>query len=357
MKSSIKYILSAFIMIYAGLACVPQKKYISISGYAQGGTYSVTLNLIGENGLIDKSSDNLKHDLDSILLAIDKSVSGYNKGSILSRFNSGEKVLPDEIFIDLYKKSYFYYEETGGAFDIAAGALFDAWGFGFKSNELPTQEEVEQLLSTTGMDLLKPDIENLRDSLGFLEPSSLLKEEYKNIQPVLNFNAIAQGYSSDLIAKYLDSLGVEDYLVNIGEITSKGYNARGKAWTIGLDAPIDGNEVLGEHLQGIFNLPIEPSGVVTSGNYRKFYIKDGKKYAHTIDPRTGYPVDHNLLSATILASTATEADALTTYCMVIGLEEAKTFILSREDLEACFIYDNSGEIAVWTSPGFVLQAP
>ncbi len=351
------YFLISLCFIFS--ACTPQKKYITISGYAQGGTYAVTLNLIGKNGYIDKSVKELEHDVDSILLAIDNSVSGYNKGSILSKFNNGEKVKPDNIFIDLYKKSYFYYEETDGALDVASGALFDAWGFGFKSNELPSKEEVEELLAAIGMDLLKPNIniEELVDSLGFLEPSLLLKEEYKNIYPVLNFNAIAQGYSSDLVASYLDELGVEDYLVNIGEISSKGLNSRGEAWTIGLDAPIDGNDRPGEQLQGIFSLPIQASGVVTSGNYRKFYIKDGKKYAHIIDPRTGYPVEHNLLSVTILAPTATEADAYTTYCMVIGLEEAKAFINSRKELEACFVYEAENKMSVWTSPGFTLQNP
>ncbi len=357
MKQRAIYFILALGFILALSACTPQKKYITISGYAQGGTYSVTLNLITKNGPITKSAVDLKHDMDSILLVLDNSVSGYNKGSLLSKFNRGEKVIPDEIFIDLYKKSYFYYQETGGAFDVAAGALFDLWGFGFKSNTLPSEKEIEELLLSTGMDVLKPDIEEIIDSLGFLEPSLLLKDGFKNVQIVLNFNAIAQGYSSDILAHYLDALGVEDYLVNIGEITSKGLNARGRAWTIGLDAPIDGNDVPGENLQGVFTLPTNPSGVVTSGNYRKFYIKDGKKYAHTIDPRTGYPVEHNLLSATILAPTATEADALTTYCMVIGLEESIAFISSREDLEACFVYDKNGEMKVWTSPNFILQNP
>ncbi len=336
-------------------SCTPESKYVTIYGYAQGGTYSVTLNLVGNEGYIEKTVDELKQDIDSILLVLDNSVSGYNKGSILSKFNNGEKVVPDEIFLDLYKKSYSYYEETGGALDIAAGALFDAWGFGFKSNVLLTKEEVDGLLLTSGMDLLRPNIDELRDSLGCLEPQALLKESQENIYPLLNFNAIAQGYSTDLVAKYLDEVGVQDYLVNIGEITSRGLNSRREQWTIGLDAPIDGNDTPGENLQGVFSLPSEKSGLVTSGNYRKFYIKDGKKYAHIVDPRTGYPVSHNLLSVTILASTATEADALSTYCMVIGLEEAQAFISSRADLEACLIYDNNGEMVVWTSENFVLE--
>jgi thiamine biosynthesis lipoprotein len=117
---------------------------------------------------------------------------------------------------------------------------------------------------------------------------------------------------------------------------------------------VDGNAVSGADLQAIFRVPSGPHGVVTSGNYRKFYVKDGKKYAHTIDPRTGYPVSHNLLSATIVAPDATMADAYATYCMVIGLEEAVAFIESAPELEACLVYDDGGELRTWTSKGMSL---
>ena len=128
-----------------------------------------------------------------------------------------------------------------------------------------------------------------------------------------------------------------------------------KPLAIGVDSPFDGNDNPGQNLQGVLRAPENGCGVVTSGNYRKFYVRDGRKFAHTIDPRTGYPVGHNLLSATIIAPTATDADAYATYCMVIGLDEAKTFIESREDLEGYLIYDDGNEMAEWLSPGFNMR--
>ncbi len=135
-----------------------------------------------------------------------------------------------------------------------------------------------------------------------------------------------------------------------GEIYCEGGNPSGVAWTIGVDKPVDGNDQPGEMLEGMVTSEGKPCGIVTSGNYRKFYIKDGRKYAHSVDPRTGYPVSHNLLSATITAADATSADALATYCMVLGLEEAQKFILAHPEYEAYFIYDAGEEnLGTWSS--------
>ena len=165
---------------------------------------------------------------------------------------------------------------------------------------------------------------------------------------VLNFNAIAQGYSCDLVASYLHSIGVKDMLVDIGEIYCEGLNPEGKGWSIGIDTPEDGNDTPGAKLAGIWKSDGGAYGVVTSGNYRKYYIHDGKKYAHTIDPRTGRPVEHNLLSATVVAASATEADALATYFMVIGMEEARRFVEEHDGIEACLITSDTS----WRSPNF-----
>ena len=198
------------------------------------------------------------------------------------------------------------------------------------------------------------------DADGFTSASMILKRRYENacgntgedMLPELNFNAVAQGYSCDLVAGYLHSIGVDQMLVDVGgEIYCEGYNPSGLPWGIGLDRPVDGNDTPGKDLQGIFRAGPEPCGVVTSGNYRKFYVRDGRKYAHTIDPKTGYPVTHSLLCATVIASNAAEADALATYCMVIGVGKAKEFILSRPDIEGCLVYDEDGVMKTWTSPG------
>ena len=256
--------------------------------------------------------------IEGILEAVDTTLSGYNKKSLLSRRNAGEDVELNEMFLDIMEKAEYYKSLSEGAFDAAAGPLFDIWGFGFTSDTLPSDERIAEAV-----------------------------ERCKK-QEVLNFNAIAQGYSCDLIAGYLHSIGVKDMLVNIGEIYCEGLNPSGKGWTIGIDLPLDGNNNPGEQLAGTWQSDGGAHGVVTSGNYRKFYIRDGKKYAHSIDPRTGRPVEHNLLSATVIAPTATEADALATFFMVIGMEKAAAWLESHEGTEACLI----GADSTWKSPGF-----
>ncbi len=331
------------------VSCGRSDRYVSISGYAQGGTYIVKLNMSG----VPLTAEQLKSGIDSVLVRIDKSLSGYNDSSLLSRFNAGETIVPDDIFMDIYEKSFRYYEETGGCVDVSAGALFDLWGFGFTSDSLPSRHKVKEVLGEIGMDRLKNSI--LPEEDGAFSPSSLLKDGISGKAPILNYNAVAQGYSCDLVADYLRSNGVTDMLVDIGgEIFCMGCNPSGQPWVVGIDRPIDGNNEPGADLQGVFQAGPGPVGIVTSGNYRKFYIKDGKKYAHTIDPRTGYPVSHSLLSATITAGNAALADALATYCMVIGLEESIKFISSRPDIEGCLVYDDGG-LKTWTSEGFTLK--
>ena len=307
-------------MVLLAAGC-SRNHYAQFGGYAQGGTWSVKANLAGVK---EKPADIQSH-IEAILYEIDTTLSGYNKGSQLSRLNAGGQFEPSAMFREVLDAAVRYWEETDGAVDCAAGPLFDIWGFGFRNDSLPSDELVRQTLARCGMGKLAGGGSSLK----------------------LNFNAIAQGYSCDKVAEYLYSIGVKDMLVDIGEIFCDGLNPKGKPWRVGIDRPVDGNETPGADLQGIWESSGGPQGIVTSGNYRKFYIKDGIKYSHTIDPRTGYPVQHTLLSATVIAPTAMEADAYATYCMVIGTEKAREFILSRPDLEAYLISED-----VWTSPGF-----
>jgi len=306
-------------------------RYIVLSGYAQGGTYAVKMNM---NGVSEKE-DIIQAKVDSLLLLIDNTLSGYNKSSLLSRMNAGEDIVPNDMFRDIYAESYRIWEETSGAVDVASGPLFDAWGFGFTTDSLPSDEAIAAIMESCGMDRLGSSLD-----------ASL------ELHPQLNFNAIAQGYSCDVIASYLHSIGVRDMLVDIGEIYCEGLNPSGKPWSIGVDRPEDGNDTPGAKLSGIWKSDGGSHGVVTSGNYRKFYVRDGRKYAHTIDPRNGQPVSHNLLSATIIAPDATTADALATYCMVIGLDQAMDFILGDSSIEGYLIYDRDGQMESWSSPGF-----
>ena len=309
-----------FLLLISGLfllSSCSKDRYEVFSGYAQGGTYTVKANLSG----VKVSHEEIASKIDSMLRQIDFSISGYNKNSILSRRNRGEDVAPDSIFTDLMRLSELYSEQTAGAFSVTAAPLFDLWGFGFKSGEFPLQEQIDRALAQS--------------------------KEGK----ILNFNAIAQGYSCDLIASYLYSIGVKDMLVDIGEIYCDGLNPSAKGWAIGVDEPFDGNDTPGAKLNSVWRSGGGPCGIVTSGNYRKFYIRDGKKYAHTIDPQSGRPVEHNLLSATIVAPTAAQADAYATACMVMGPDKAREFIENQEGIEGLLICADS----TWASEGFNIE--
>ena len=335
MKPSLKLsFLSAACMAVclAAVSCSHAGKYQQIIGYAQGGTYSVKFNMKG----VKVGLDEIRDAVDSILTLVDTTLSGYNKGSQLSRFNQGLPVEPNGMFKEVYSLSRKFYEETGGALDVASAPLFDIWGFGFTSESKPSAHVVDSVRAACGMDKLDGDMSPV----------------VPGIVPKLNFNAIAQGYTSDRIAGYLGSIGVRDMLVDIGEIYCRGLNPKGVPWTVGIDRPFDGNMSPGADLDGIWQGDGSGCGIVTSGNYRKYYEQEGKKYSHTIDPRTGWPVQHNLLSATIVAKDAVTADAYATYCMVVGLDEAKEFIVSRDDLEGYLIYDDAGNMTEWASSGF-----
>lgn len=355
MTDSAKSFLSAAawaIFCLAAVSCASNTGYVALSGYAQGGTYSVKINMDG----VAAGAAELEEGIDSLLNAVDNSLSGYNKGSLLSRFNDGERICPDSMFIGMYSLSRKYYDMTGGAVDVSAGALFDMWGFGFTTDSLPSGEEVAAVKRYIGMGRLAGDLVTAIGPDGCLSASDIVIDGHPEHLPELNFNAVAQGYTCDVIASYLKGKGVEDMLVDVGgEIFCKGVNPQGKPWTIGVDKPVDGNDVSGADLKGVLQAGPEECGVVTSGNYRKFYVRDGRKYAHTIDPSTGYPVTHSLLSATVVAPDAAEADALATYCMVLGLEKASAYVLSRDDVEGYLIYqDADGSMKTWKSPGFRL---
>ena len=311
--------LAVSVILFAS-SCSTKDNYIVITGFAQGGTYSVKVNLNGPDGRVKKSPAEIKSGVDSILLCVDNSLSGYNKGSLLSRFNSGETIVPDRMFLDIYERSYGFYLGTGKAVDVASGPLFDIWGFGFTSDSLPSASRVAGCLASCGLDRLEPDMRAAVSDDGTLEPSSMLLPGAGTELPRLNYNAVAQGYTCDVIADYLYSIGAKDMLVDIGgEIYCDGHNPSGRPWSIGIDRPVDGSQVSGADIQAVLKVPQGAKGIVTSGNYRKFYLKDGRKYAHTVDPRTGYPVSHSLLSATVISAKRSLTDA-TVICEYPGMD-------------------------------------
>ena len=331
MRHCLLLIAATAVLSSALSSCSSSPEYRRIEGFAQGGTFHIIYSApaagVDEDTVISLVSRRL-HD-------IDFSISGYNKSSLLSRFNRGENIVPDRYFLELFDMSRKLWEETGGLFDVSGGPLFDFWGFGFKDpsgldslrDDARTARIVDSLLEFTGMDLLT------------LEEGRIIR---KDPRVQLNFNAIAQGYTCDVVADLLDSLGAQDYLVEVGmEIVCKGLNASGKPWRIGIDAPVDGSQTAGENVQKFLDLT--DCGITTSGNYRKYFIVDGKKYSHSINPVTGYPVQHDLLSATVISTDTARggalSDAYATYCMVLGKDAAARFIGSRGDLRGYLIYD------------------
>ena len=349
MKKNVLILLTALALS----SCGERDRYIQVSGHAQGGVYAVKVNLKG----VRVPPEEVRDSVEAILTRVDTTLSGYNKGSLLSRFNAGETIRPNGLFLEMYRVAYGWYERSGGVLDFAAGPLFDAWGFGFKSGEMPSDEVVSGLRASCGMRFLAPSMTPRPD--GTLSRADVRLDGTRD-PVVLNYNAIAQGYTCDLVAAYLYRIGAKDMLVDIGEIWCDGKNPSGRAWSVGVDRPFDrpddGTDRVGAELDGIWASGGTGAGIVTSGNYRKYYIRDGKKYAHSIDPRSGYPVQHNLLSATVVSPDgAADADALATWCMVLGLDGARELLTGLPGVSGYLIYtDGDGSMAEWASPGFTL---
>ena len=293
---------------------------IKISGSAQGTTYHITY-LAGPHS-------NYREAIDSIFKKIDLSLSTYDTGSIISKINRNDTtVTVDEYFSDVFNKSFEVSEKTKGVFDVTVAPIINAYGFGFTK-----KEKVNKYL-----------IDSLLKFIGFQKVRLAGKKLEKEIpQVMLDFNAIAQGYTVDVLASFLESKGVNNYMVEVGgELRAKGKKADRSSWTVGIEQP-DENSDGGESFNAL--IKIKDRSLATSGNYKKFYVEDGKKYAHIIDPFTGYPAKNNLLSATVIAEDCMTADAYATAFMVMGLEKSKQFLAENKDLglEVIFIYDENG---------------
>ncbi len=311
-------------------------KYRTLDGFAQGGTFHLVYELPDSNRIA-----NLPDSLTLYFLQIDKSLSGYDSSSIVSQINRGETPALDSLFIECFNKSKEVYEATKGAFDISAAPLFDIWGFGFKGKETVTGAKIDSIRQFVGMDKLSIVYDTVSKAHYLQKADPRMK---------VNFNAIAQGYTCDYICRKLEEMGISNYLLEVGgEIMCKGVNAKGNEWNIAIDKPLDGNFIPGEDVQAIIEL--SGRGLVTSGNYRKFYIEEGEKFSHTINPETGYPVKHNLLSATVIAPTATMADAYATFFMVIGLEKAKEFLEGKDNMDALLVYGEQEQMKVFSTAG------
>lgn len=281
-------------------------------------------------------ADDLQNDIKQAMQEVDQSLSPYNPNSIITRINHNQDTTLNEHFTQVFELAQKISNETNGAFDITVAPLVNAWGFGFK-NSINIEPNV---------------IDSLRQFIGYqkikLENGQIIKEDPRLM---LDCSAIAKGYGVDRVARLLDKKGVQHYMVDIGgEVVVKGKNSRMKTWRIGINKPVEDSLSINQELQTI--LEVSGVGMATSGNYRKFYYKDGKRYAHTIDPRLGTPVQHNILSATVIAKDCTTADAYATAFMVMGLEKAKEFCEKHPELDAYFICSGEGDsYEIYYTPG------
>ena len=269
------------------------------------------------------------------LMKVDASLSPFNEESVISAINNNKEVRPDQMLIEVFNLAMGISKDTDGAFDITVAPLVNAWGFGFKNGSQPSKQQVDSLMQIVGYQKVR-----LTDGI-------VMKHDPRIM---LDCSAIAKGYGTDRVAKLLRSRGVENFMVEIGgEIVTRGVNPDRKPWKIGVTKPTDDSLHVGHELQTILN--VTNKAMATSGNYRNFYYKGGKKYAHTIDPKTGYPVQHSILSATVITKSCAVADAYATSFMVMGLEKAQKVLERHPELMAYFIYsDDDGDMAVWFSP-------
>ena len=314
---NIKFIFFAFLVLNL-FSCAPKERIQKIEGETIGTYYVITL--VGGEGIT-------KHSIDSINQVLTRSVSIFDSTSLVSKINNNQEDSVDEILEDLIRSSIKVSQETGGAFDCTVGALVNLWGFGKDKKESVDSLKVAQALEATGYQKIS------------LNHQKIIKEN-PNIQ--LNFNAIAKGYLVDMLAKYLDSKGVENYLIDMGgELRAQGEKQSGKPWKVGVQIPTE-NKTDAKQAREMFEL--KNRSVATSGNYRNYYEENGQRFSHTINPKTGYPERTNLLSASVIADNCAYADALATAFMVMGVDKSVEFLKQCPDIGGVFIYDENGEI-------------
>ena len=329
-RLSLPWFALSVIALIVQAGCSYSPPYSSLQGNAQGSTYFIQYKNVNPK-------INMDFEVSRLLEEIDKSMSTYRSNSIITKFNQGnDGELVDKHFLYVLKRSLEIYDETEGAFDVTVAPLVNAWGFGFRNIDNVSDAEILRMKEVVSSTLIQ--VEN-----------NFVTKKDPNV--MLDFNAIAQGYTADALASLLKFHGITDGFVEIGgEVSCFGNNPDGEPWIIGIDKPTQNSS---ERLHTI--IQISDIGMATSGSYRKYYVDptSGKRISHTIDPRTGYPVDHDLLSVTVLADNAMDADAYATYMMVLGRIEGKVFIESKPTLEALFIYaSGSDSLAYEMSSGF-----
>jgi len=317
-----KNILILFSILLFSCGSEPKNEIlVSNYGYTQGTTYSIRYMSVNA---VDYQSD-----IDSVLHAVDLSMSTYMEGSLISKINRNESMQTDSLFLRVFEAAMIIASETNGAFDPTIAPMVNYWGFGFEEIAHEDESQLEDLMQSVGYEKL-----SIKDSL-------VIKSD-PNTQ--IDFNAIAQGFTVDLVGEHLQKLGITNYMIEIGgELKCKGLNADAELWRIGIDKPSE--NIQKDRFQAI--IEVNNKSVASSGNYRKFKVDEetGMKYAHTIDPKTGRPVQTNLLGVTIVTESCMRADAIATACMVMGLEKSKDYLKNHPEIDALLIY--SGAKGEW----------
>ena len=325
-----KIIMQALLLLFliAGTVYIASRErntpYQHDTGMVFGTTYSI----------IYKYDKSLHTEIRAEMKKVDDALSTFNPTSIISLVNSGQQHHTNKMFDTVFELAERISKDTDGAFDITVAPLVNVWGFGFKSGNMPGKAQVDSLLALVGHDKV-----SLKDG----------KVQKADPRVMIDCSAIAKGYGCDVVASLLHSKGIENFMVEIGgEVITRGVSEKNAAWKIGVAKPTDDSLNTNKEIQTILRL--NNSAMATSGNYRNFYYKGGKKYAHTIDPRTGYPVQHSLLSATVIADNCATADAYATSFMVMGKTKAIELLRSHDRLMAYLIYcDDKGRLQVWCS--------
>ena len=309
-------------------SCGKQPKKMVLQGLAQGSYYAITY--------FDEQGRNFQYEIDSIFHAVDLSVNLWVDSSVISKVNRNEEVVLDQIFIDNFNIAQEAAKLSDGYFDPTISPIVAAWGFSYKHGDSITPQLIDSLKQL--VDYRKVRIEN----------GKVVKD---NLALTLDFNAVAQGYTSDLIAGFLDSRSIKNYLVDTGgEIMAKGGKPNGKPWIVGIEKPAE-NKDSEQVVQT--RIALRDKGLVTSGSTRKYVERNGKRYPHCINPMTGYPVDHQVLSVTVLAENSVWADALASICMVMGMEQSLPLIESMDGVEAYYIFINEkDETETFATEGF-----
>ena len=327
-KKNLRWQIPFLLLLIVGTVLIIRQQqnmpYQKCSGTIFGTVYNITYQY-------DKD---LQQELVAKMQEVDDALSMFNEKSIISHINRNDDVAPNEMFLNVFNLAQQVADDTDGAFDITVAPLVNIWGFGFKRGQTPSRPAVDSLMQLIGHEKVTFD------------GKRIVKQDPRIM---LDCSAIAKGYGADVVAGVLNEKGIKNYLVEIGgEIVTRGINEKRLPWKIGVTKPTDEAMEGNGELQTVLN--VTDRAMATSGNYRNFYYKGGRRYAHTIDPKTGYPVQHNILSATVLAERCAVADAYATSFMVMGLDKTKKILEKHPDLMAYIIYDDQGQNKIWYSP-------